>query len=253
MVLRHGKSTDRSLSVVRYEHGSRPTPQLFGLSKAMAEGECTALRLFLTLILIVGLIICATAIQMHGLESFLTTKIIGRTGNAAVLWMILISVLLGAVGFVAAIWYKGVRVRNRVEDMWELLPRATEIPVNIEIINEKMVTRYPYRASISADLNGVKISNLRWHILNSVTDRKGRYVDRDFQEWISNSHTRQFSGSVLVDSDGEPLCLIIDDRVLWLLTSRFLPEIDMSMYANAAAQLSDANKQMRYLLRTLPG
>jgi hypothetical protein len=251
MELRIQKASDTTLSTIKYQK-SRPDKKLVRIAQAIGNRECFMLWVLFALVIVVGVALAIVSIQATGMDTFLNTKVAGRSGGTTVLWMILVLMAGGGVGFLIAIWFARVKMRNHCEEMWEALPKATELPAKATFHEDD--GKFQFALSLSIETATVKVQDSRWYILNSAKDIAKKACDPETIAWLKqeSSSNEAREGKVLVDSDGGPCCFITEEHVLWLFSNQFLKTVEVPEHPNLMAEATEAKSKIRHVLRSLP-
>ncbi len=253
MELRCKQASQATLLLLGHER-NKVNDKLVALAAAMANRESKILWLLLALISIMAGVLIAIGIAVNGADSFLVARVAGRSGGYTALWMVLIAVALTMSGFLIAIWYQRVRMRNLCEDVCENLPRCSEIPAQLQIVAEgDGKVPFHYLASIHAQSKLVKVEGQQWYIMNSGNNILGKPQDVETTDWLKqkNAESTLIDGTLIVDSDGEPAAVVIDNHVLWVVSTRFLRSMGLAGTEEATTTAMESKSQLRQLLRSM--
>ncbi|MBY0550771.1 MAG: hypothetical protein K2W95_26060 [Candidatus Obscuribacterales bacterium] len=252
MDLRCKQASQATLLLLGHER-NKVNDKLVTLAAAMANRESKVLWFLLALISIMAVVLVIIGIAVNGVDSFLLARVAGRSGGYTMLWMVLIAVALTMSGFLIAIWYQRVRMRNLCEDLCENLPRCSEIPAQLQIIADSDKSPFNYMVSIHAQSKLVKVEGQRWYIMNSGNNIFGKPQDVETTDWLKqkNAVPTLLDGMLLVDSDGEPAAIVIENRVLWVVSTRFLRSMGLTRNEEATNTAMESKSQLRQLLRSM--
>lgn len=253
MELRCIKVGESTLQLLDYRR-NEPAPQLVKLSRAVANRESTALWVLLVLTIVIALALVVIAMVLSSPDHFLNTRIVGREGGSAVLWMILVAVAGGSIGFLVGIWYSMVKIRTICADVYQKLPYCIQVPMQLRILSDTGTAKFSYRALIDvAAVGTVKLQQQSWIIMNSGTNVWKRPHDPEVFHWLSEHANKADSmdAILLVDSDGEPAAIICDNRILWLVTERFFKSVDFAQLPEVLSQAKSGQSNLRQLVRAV--
>lgn len=252
MELRCRQASQATLSLLGYQR-NKANDKLVSLAAALANRESKVLWVLLALISLMAIVLVGIGIAVNGTNTFLTAQVAGRNGGYTTLWMVLVAVALTMSGFLVAIWYQRVRMRNRCEDLCEILPRCTEIPARIQLIADNDQGTFKYLAEVSAESKLVKVENQQWYIMNSGINLFREPQDLETTNWLKQKHDEkaQLEGLLLVDSDGEPAVIVVDNHVLWVVSNRFMASTGLAKHADVATTALQSKSQLRQLLRSI--
>lgn len=249
--MRCTRVSDSTLARIGYVRG-QAVPELVSIAAAVANRQSKILWILLALIILLSLVLIVVSLIVNGSDNFLTAPIRGREGGFTTLAMILVAVGITICAFLIAIWYQRVRARNVCEDLCELLPRCTEVPVTLSLKSEPPESNFAYSVNLSVTSDVVPINNRSWYILNSCKNLWQQQHDTHATEKLAQMKTESAThdGTLLVDSDGEPLALLVSNTILWPVSTKFLSTAGLNQNAQLEADLVESKTQLRKLLRS---
>ncbi len=255
--LRSSKISEATLDRVGY-HVAKPgaigelDKELLTLISRVGDRECTTLWILFWCVAAVALGIIGFAIYFVGtnFSSIMGLRVTGRQGGAAPLWLLLGMVAMGSCSFLIAIWYTRNRLKQNFQLISDLLPRCVQIPVKMDIVKEKDNKKFPHVASLTITTPQAVVTQ-RWLIINAGTNLWGKPHDSKTASWLEQQceSKKRSEGVLLVDQDGEPCALLADDHVLWILSNRFLQNVELTNHSNVPTEATEAKRQLRQLVR----
>lgn len=250
MELRCTKMSDSILQSVGYRRGQADRKWV-ALAKSIANREALLMWVLFCLTLLLGVAFIVFALIIHP-QDFLRTVVIGREGGASFLWLLLIALAAGAGYFQLMIWGSKVRMRCICTEMNENLPYCTQVPVKVAVLEEKDLTKFRFVAAVDvvgADSRTVTDS---WFIMNTGRSFNRRCHDREDESWLEKkaAESEKHEGALLVDQEGEPYALLVEEKVLWLLSNRFLKAIELPPEPAYREKADEAKTRLRHIIRT---